>query len=235
MSEGSTQITEYAPLEFSGPSVTALELEQQPSQQLLDFTDMTSLAARFMRVRFTRRPPAPGKVIVGQELGDGIDLQAAFKAVAVSDLGPAGAVFEIDRSHGAEATPTSIALNLARLEAAKLAAATKARILALAMRRDGWRGPGSRALGATSLSTFLKFWGLIAREAAEPELALMPNGHLSAEWFKNSRRHIDLEFADDTTIYCGLFNGSAIWEGKDDAQNIATMLKGTASKPLLWR
>jgi hypothetical protein len=135
----------------------------------------------------------------------------------------------------AEATPLSIVLNWFRLGRAGLSDAAYSRLFAIAARPDGWRGRGSRALSATSLSVFLKFWGAVSHDATEPQFALLPNGNLSAEWFKNSRRHLDLEFADDWMIYCGLFNGDGIWEGKETVENIANVLRATVSKPLRWR
>jgi hypothetical protein len=132
------------------------------------------------------------------------------------------------------ATPLAMALNWNRLARAELSEASYSRLFAIASRPDGWRGRGSKALSAASLSVFLKFWSVVSRDAAEPQFALMPTGHLSAEWFKNRRRHLDLEFADDWMIYFGLFNGDGISEGKETIQNLANILKSTSFKPLLW-
>jgi hypothetical protein len=134
----------------------------------------------------------------------------------------------------ADATPLSIALNWIRLTRAELSDAAYSKLFSIATRSEGWRGLGSRALSSASLSVFLKFWSVVSQEAAEPQFALMPNGHLCAEWFKNDRRHLDLEFADDWMIYFGLFNGNGIWEGKETIENLAITLKATPSKPLLW-
>jgi hypothetical protein len=131
-------------------------------------------------------------------------------------------------------TPLAVVLNWSRLARADLSRTSYSRLFALAMRPDGWRGRGSKVLSVASLSVFLKFWSLVSSDAAEPEFALMPNGHLSAEWFKNNRRHLDVEFAEDWMVYFGLFNGEGISEGKETIENLAAILRATKPKPLLW-
>jgi hypothetical protein len=132
------------------------------------------------------------------------------------------------------ATPLSIELNWTRLTRANLSETACSRLSSIAARSEGWRGRGSKALSSASLSVFLKFWDVASQDATEPQFALMANGHLSAEWFKNSRRHLDLEFADDWMIYFGLFNGEGVSEGKETIRNIHKMLKATDSRPLRW-
>jgi hypothetical protein len=114
----------------------------------------------------------------------------AFESVAFARHGD-------EMRSAADTTPLSIALNWTRLTRAELSDKAYSKLFSIAARSEGWRGPGSRALSSASLSVFLKFWSDVSREAAEPQFALMPNGHLCAEWFKNDRRHLDLEFADD--------------------------------------
>jgi len=69
-------------------------------------------------------------------------------------------------------------------------------LVRLASVRDGWRGPGSRALRAGSLKSFLDFWALVRSDAKEPEIALAPDGTIHAEWFASNRNRLDAKFSE---------------------------------------
>jgi hypothetical protein len=134
-----------------------------------------------------------------------------------------------------EATPSAISINWTRLSRAGLTSGASARLYKLAMRTDGWRGSGSRALNSVSLAGFLAFWSSVSGQATEPHFTLLPNGHLGAEWYKNSRHHLDIEFADDQIAYFGLFSGKTEIEGIENPQVIAKSLLGHPAKPLRWK
>ncbi len=131
-------------------------------------------------------------------------------------------------------TPTAISVNWSRLSRASLSLVTYTRLFELAARPDGWRGPGSRALDSSSLSSFLGFWTMVSAHASEPQFTLSPNGHLGAEWYKSSRRNLDLEFTDDQKAFFGLFQGAEEIEGIAAVTSIAAMLLAHPARPLDW-
>jgi hypothetical protein len=132
------------------------------------------------------------------------------------------------------ATPSAISINRTRLSRAGLTADAYSRLIKIATRAEGWRGPGSRALQSASLVGFSNFWSLICGQAVEPEFTLLPNGHLGIEWYKNSRRHVDLEFVDDQMAYFGFFNGATEIEGKANVRVIAQLMMTDSARPLRW-
>lgn len=131
--------------------------------------------------------------------------------------------------------PIAIASNWSRLALSGIGAPLYARLMNLAKREPGWRGPGSRQLDAGSLRVFLEFWKLIRNSAVEPQLVLGPSGHIQAIWQRNSRRSLDLEFAATGAIYFGLFDGQSIQEGVDTVDQLANVLLNRTSEPLKWR
>jgi hypothetical protein len=136
---------------------------------------------------------------------------------------------------GALATPSQISINWTRLSRSGLTTEAYLRLFKIATRKDGWRGPGSRALRSAPLAGFLNFWSLIREQAREPEFTLLPNGHLGAEWYKSSHRHLDMEFVDDQLAYFGFFSGATEIEGKADIRTIAQLLTTESVHPLRWK
>jgi hypothetical protein len=134
----------------------------------------------------------------------------------------------------ATTTPSAILGNWSRLFQANLPANMYIRIRQLARYDNGWRGHGSKALSAEALKVFLNFWIKASVEAAEPDIALTAHGTLQAEWFRNSRRHLDLEFVDSNEIFFGLFNGRNINEGVDSPVELLEWLRNHRAKPLRW-
>jgi hypothetical protein len=133
------------------------------------------------------------------------------------------------------ATPSTISINWTRLSRAGLTPEAYSQLLKIATRNDGWRGPGSRALRSLSFVGFLNFWPLICVQAVEPEFTLLPNGNLGAEWYKNSQRHLDMEFIDAQMAYFGFFSGATEIEGKANIQVIAQLLTSNSANPLRWK
>lgn len=134
----------------------------------------------------------------------------------------------------ADAMPFSLLANWSRIALANLSQEVFDRLVYLARRPVGWRGPGSRALSSGSVREFLEFWMTVRDKAREPALALTAAGGLHAEWFKSSRRHLDLQFSGDGRIFFGLFDRGRLLEGVDDAKNLKELLNAHLSRPLKW-
>jgi hypothetical protein len=134
-----------------------------------------------------------------------------------------------------ETTPSAISANYVRLRRANLSDASLATLYRLAARRPGWRGPGSRSLHSASLMGFLDFWTQVCSQAIEPDFVLAPNGNLIAEWHKNVRRHLDIEFVDGSSAYFGHFNGKKVLEGIESVRDIVAILNSLTSSALRWK
>jgi hypothetical protein len=135
----------------------------------------------------------------------------------------------------ANAMPQVIVSNWSRLSRANLSGNIYGRILQIARRQDGWRGQGSKRLTEEALKAWLDFWTAVSGNALEPALALTARGTLQAEWFRNSRRHLDLEFVSSERIFFGLFDGPAAYEGVDTIEALVPWLADHRAHPLQWR
>jgi hypothetical protein len=133
------------------------------------------------------------------------------------------------------AMPRVIVSNWTRLFRAKLSGSLYSKIMQIARRQDGWRGEGSRGLTQEALQAWLDFWTAVNDDASEPALALTARGTLQAEWFRNARRHLDLEFVSGQKIFFGLFDGRAAYEGVDTIEALAPWLGDHHAHPLQWR
>jgi hypothetical protein len=135
----------------------------------------------------------------------------------------------------ANVMPSAIVGNWTRLCRANLSGGLYSRIMQIARRQDGWRGVGSKELTPGALKAWLDFWIAVQDNAVEPGLALTARGTLQTEWFRNSRRHLDLEFVSKERIFFGFFNGGAIYEGVDTGGALVPWLGGHHARPLQWR
>jgi len=135
-------------------------------------------------------------------------------------------------ARSADILPLAIAANWSRLARSHLSTGLYSRLLKMARRGPGWRGPGSRPLSSGSLRFFLEFWTLVRGSALEPQIALTPNGHLQAIWYRNSRRSLDIEFVETGEAFFGLFDGRAIVEGVENILGLAHMIVTRENKPL---
>jgi hypothetical protein len=135
----------------------------------------------------------------------------------------------------ANAMPQVIVSNWSRLFSANLTSNLYSRIMQIARRRDGWRGEGSKGLTQEALSAWLDFWIAINDDASKPDLALTARGSLQAEWFRSTRRHLDLEFVSKERIFFGLFDGRAAYEGVDKIKTLVPWLSDHHAHPLRWR
>jgi len=138
-------------------------------------------------------------------------------------------------SIAATTVPQALLENWNRLYRAQLPDRVYARVRQLARYEDGWRGFGSKALTAEALRTFLNFWIQIGSHASAPELALTAGGTLQAEWFKSSRRHLDLEFVNDRRIFFGWFDDGNVNEGVYSLGALVQWLKGPSAKAMCAR
>lgn len=129
--------------------------------------------------------------------------------------------------------PDAILTSWSRIAQADMSVSLYRNLVRIAMRPDGWRGPGSRSLTPTSLRSFLEFWSTIRASAAEPELALAPDGSLHAEWFKSNRQRLDVRFAGKQALF-GLLTNNSIVEGVDSLHTVAEILSAHPAKPLSW-
>jgi hypothetical protein len=131
--------------------------------------------------------------------------------------------------------PQVIESNWTRLFRANLSSTLYSRIMQIARRQDGWRGQGSKGLTPEALKTWLDFWTAVNDIASEPALALTARGTLQAEWFRNSRSHLDLEFVSKDRIFFGLIDGHAAYEGVDTSKALVSWLAQHHAQPLQWR
>jgi hypothetical protein len=129
--------------------------------------------------------------------------------------------------------PESIFGSWGRINRGSMSVRMYGDLVRLASVRDGWHGPGSRALCVRSLRNFLDFWALVRSDAKEPEIALAPDGTIHAEWFASNRKRLDARFSERDVVF-GLFAHDNIVEGVDSVQTVAQILKLHRSKPLSW-
>jgi len=134
-----------------------------------------------------------------------------------------------------DAMPTALTANWSRLFLSDLSAKSYARILQFARLNEGWRGAGSKSLSDRALEAFLEFLIRLGDDVVEPELTLTARGTLHAEWFRNTRRHLDLEFISEEKVFFGLFDGKTVYEGIDCLNGLSSWLKQRSSQPLKWR
>jgi len=161
----------------------------------------------------------------GERLQSGLTIDAVTDPEDISLRGAAGA----------NAMPHPILANWSRLFLAGLSGELYSRIWQMARYKDGWRGEGSRALTEEALKAFLEFLIKIDEDTVEPTLALTARGTLQAEWFRNLRRHLDVEFVSDEKAFFGLFDQHSVYEGVDSVDALVRWLPDRPSKPLKWR
>lgn len=141
----------------------------------------------------------------------------------------------VERPQIISAIPDSIISNWTLLALSTISHENYLRLYKLASLKAGWRGARSKQLNARSLTDFLRFWRAINFFANEPHLSLSPNGSIIAEWHKNSRRNLFLEFLASGEIYIGLTDGSLEYDARDNKIGAIAFLKNRPSKPLRWR
>lgn len=141
---------------------------------------------------------------------------------------------QYEDSRSSDAQSRSLTDNWSRIALSGLSDQSFTMLKRLARNEDGWCGPGSVGLSASSVSNFLDFWSLIRISAVEPEFSLAPNGFLHVEWHENWKKHLDMAFRGDGRVIYGLFDGLNVHEGADYFQALALMLMERTSKPFNW-
>ena len=153
---------------------------------------------------------------------------------AVVDTATAVPQSQTRESQLSTSMPRSVSDNWYSLLTSGLSDGAQTRLRRLAQLDDGWHGRGSKALQSASLKNFLLFWRIISENAIEPFLTLTPNGHLYTEWHRNWRRHLDLEFTEDHTVYFGLLDRHYVNEGLDRRSEVARIFLSRTSNPFRW-
>lgn len=133
-----------------------------------------------------------------------------------------------------ESLPAAIRDNWNGLFVSKLSEAAYERLRIIASQEEGWRGAHSLSLRSSSLRNFLQFWENVQFTAAEPEFALAPNGYIQAEWHRNWKKHLEIEFCENEMCYYGLCDGNSIHEGRATVSELVSLILLRRSKPLLW-
>jgi hypothetical protein len=129
--------------------------------------------------------------------------------------------------------PASLLALWTRIARANMSVSMFEKILRIASQPVGWQGRGSRELQSASLKGFLDFWDVVRSDAAEPDLSLVPDGSLLAEWFQSERQRLDVRFVNNLVLF-GLFANNRILEGAEQLPTVVQILKSHQSKPLAW-
>lgn len=157
-------------------------------------------------VTLTQHREATQTIVLVKSLRDGVAMQGRSKAT--------------------DTMPDAIRANWYELAISKLSVEAFARLNLLANKQAGWRGPGAMALSGASLSKFLRFWATVRSVAAEPELMLTPMGTLQAEWFKNHKQFLEIEFGQtDEGSNFGLIDRKTRLEGNAKPSELIQILK----------
>jgi len=135
---------------------------------------------------------------------------------------------------GTNVIPYAVKANWQSLARSGLSEEGFSYIRRLSNKPDGWRGEGSRAMSSESLERFLQFWHNAKLAAKEPEFSLLPNGNLQAEWYKNSRRFLEIEFKPSDRVLIGFVNGEEMLHGRYDIKGTVDLLLRHPDKPLKW-
>jgi hypothetical protein len=130
--------------------------------------------------------------------------------------------------------PEATKSNWYNIEQSDLSIDLYSAILKLAHKPMSWRGVGSKKLISSSLSEFLNFWQNVKNSAIEPEVVLLPNGNIQAEWYKNDKHFLEIEFGSNQMLLFGLFDGKKVYEGTGELIEVITIAKLNSSKALNW-
>jgi hypothetical protein len=130
--------------------------------------------------------------------------------------------FLASAEHPTTVLPTAISSNWNDLAGGGLSEKIYQRLLELAGLTAGWNGSGSLGMNASSLWSFIAFWKQVRQFSAEPELVLTPSGHLQAEWSKNSKHCLEIDFrGSGENSYFALIDGrKAVIEGAASIKEI---------------
>jgi hypothetical protein len=91
-------------------------------------------------------------------------------------------------------------------------------------------------MSSRSLQSFLTFWAHTRKDAVEPDVFLLPNGNVQAEWAKKCNL-MTIEFRDDGEMFFSIVDESGEMVGKERATpggEMLSLLLARKSKPLYW-
>jgi hypothetical protein len=131
------------------------------------------------------------------------------------------------------ALPIPITQNMQLLKDANFSKKTADRINYLANLEVGWHANAGQTLNPLSLRNFLNLWLDIRTDANEPDLVLCSNGNIQAEWFKNTKRNLAIEFRAGDAIYV-LQDGESYVPAIDDLDNLKRTLTSRNPSPFSW-
>lgn len=134
--------------------------------------------------------------------------------------------------------PGAISSNWNGLADGGLSERTYQRLLELASLPAGWNGTGSLGMDASSLWSFIAFWREIKQISIDPELVLTPSGHIQAEWYKDNKHFLEIDFrGNKDKSYFALIDGrKAEFEGATSTIEIINFIKSYKNSiALTWR
>lgn len=136
---------------------------------------------------------------------------------------------------GTNIVPAAIMRNWLMLANSGLSDVTYTRLLRLAQQSEKPAWISTRKMSAESLASFLKFWMIVRHTAVEPDLVLLPNGNVQAEWYRDEKHNLDLEFLVGDSCIFGLFDGRNVAEGAESIASIESLLRAKDFAPVRWR
>ena len=142
-------------------------------------------------------------------------------------FGLPGATSLSSSNHKPLSVPSAITSNWNDLAGGGLSEKIYQRLLELAGLTAGWNGSGSLGMNASSLWSFIAFWKQIRQFSAEPELVLTPSGHVQAEWSKNNKHYLEIDFrsSNGENSYFALIDGrKAVIEGAASIKEILSII-----------
>lgn len=142
------------------------------------------------------------------------------------------------RSAGLPTTvlPNAISSNWNDLARGGLSERIYQRLLELAGLPAGWNGPGSLGMNASSLWSFIAFWKQVRQISTDPELVLTPSGYVQAEWSKDNRHYLEIDFrgAIENSYFALVDGRKTLIEGAAPLQEVLAIINshkhGTALK-----
>ena len=141
----------------------------------------------------------------------------------------ASPILKVSEVDNVSSLSPALAQNQQDIEAAGFSDDTYNRIVSLAYEQPS----AGQSLNPVSLNKFLSFWLSIKESAKEPELFLCNNGNIQAEWYKNSKKQLIIEFGASLSI-CIFINGDKQWKQKEDISELSQSLKSHSAAPLKW-
>ena len=132
--------------------------------------------------------------------------------------------------------PAAIITNLMEIARSGVSEVLFGRFVRLAQSRESRIVTGKLPMSPRSLQLFLNFWQKVRQSAVEPDIFLLPNGNVQAEWARK-RNLMTIEFRGDSEIFFSVADGSGEITGKERASayaEILAMLLARRSKPFSW-